>query len=236
MATRALVGWIGDNRKLTSTYNHYDGYPENLGVGLSKFYEEPNEARKVASTGYISYMNPESGEIEAKHTEPANVTQLSDDFNEAMYEIASVADSYGADYIYIYDIENLEWVDVKMFGTRSTAERLMDKLVDLDGGLFRSMDEVQLDEDYTTKWKKFLNEESPLYNDMGEVSDTIYDYADRMRGSDVEDVEELVYYYQNNPDEIPEPMNAKFFVQYADEIAQAINDQERYESGDIDTY
>ena len=181
-------------------------------------------------------MNPESGEIEAKHTEPANVTQLSDDFNEAMYEIASVADSYGADYIYIYDIENLEWVDVKMFGTRSTAERLMDKLVDLDGGLFRSMDEVQLDEDYTTKWKKFLNEESPLYNDMGEVSDTIYDYADRMRGSDVEDVEELVYYYQNNPDEIPEPMDAKFFVQYADEIAQAINDQERYESGDVDTY
>jgi hypothetical protein len=46
MATRALVGWIGDNRKLISTYNHYDGYPENLGVGLSKFYEEPNEARK----------------------------------------------------------------------------------------------------------------------------------------------------------------------------------------------
>ena len=160
MATRALVGWIGDNRKLTSTYNHYDGYPENLGVGLSKFYEEPNEARKVASTGYISYMNPESGEIEAKHTEPANVTQLSDDFNEAMYEIASVADSYGADYIYIYDIENLEWVDVKMYGVRSAAESLMNKLVDLDGGLFRSMDEVQLDEDYTTKWKKFLNEEN----------------------------------------------------------------------------
>jgi hypothetical protein len=129
MATRALVGWIGDNRKLISTYNHYDGYPENLGVGLSKFYEEPNEARKVASTGYISYMNPESGEIEAKHTEPANVTQLSDDFNEAMYEIASVADSYGADYIYIYDIENLEWVDVKMSGTRSTAERLMERII-----------------------------------------------------------------------------------------------------------
>jgi hypothetical protein len=27
-----------------------------------------------------------------------------------------------------------------------------------------------------------------------------------------------------------------YLVQYADEIAQAINDQERYESGDVDTY
>jgi len=182
MATRALVGWIGDNRKLTSTYNHYDGYPENLGVGLSKFYEEPNEARKVASTGYISYMNPESGEIEAKHTEPANVTQLSDDFNEAMYEIASVADSYGADYIYIYDIENLEWVDVKMSGVGSTAERLMNKLVDLDGGLFRSMDEVQLDEDYTTKWKKFLNEENMDNKVVGDTSTAVRDAEEALEG------------------------------------------------------
>ena len=188
MATRALVGWIGDNRKLTSTYNHYDGYPENLGVGLSKFYEEPNEARKVASTGYISYMNPESGEIEAKHTEPANVTQLSDDFNEAMYEIASVADSYGADYIYIYDIENLEWVDVKMSGVGSTAERLMNKLVDLDGGLFRSMDEVQLDEDYTTKWKKFLNEENMDNKVVGDTSTAVRDAEEALEGESNLDV------------------------------------------------
>ena len=188
MATRALVGWIGDNRKLISTYNHYDGYPENLGVGLSKFYEEPNEARKVASTGYISYMNPESGEIEAKHTEPANVTQLSDDFNEAMYEIASVADSYGADYIYIYDIENLEWVDVKMSGVGSTAERLMNKLVDLDGGLFRSMDEVQLDEDYTTKWKKFLNEENMDNKVVGDTSTAVRDAEEALEGESNLDV------------------------------------------------
>ena len=188
MATRALVGWIGDNRKLISTYNHYDGYPENLGVGLSKFYEEPNEARKVASTGYISYMNPESGEIEAKHTEPANVTQLSDDFNEAMYEIASVADSYGADYIYIYDIENLEWVDVKMSGIGSTAERLMNKLVDLDGGLFRSMDEVQLDEDYTTKWKKFLNEENMDNKVVGDTSTAVRDAEEALEGESNLDV------------------------------------------------
>ena len=188
MATRALVGWIGDNRKLTSTYNHYDGYPENLGVGLSKFYEEPNEARKVASTGYISYMNPESGEIEAKHTEPANVTQLSDDFNEAMYEIASVADSYGADYIYIYDIENLEWVDVKMSGVGSTAELLMNKLVDLDGGLFRSMDEGQLDEDYTTKWKKFLNEENMDNKVVGDTSTAVRDAEEALEGESNLDV------------------------------------------------
>ena len=70
---------------------------------------------------------------------------------------------------------------------------------------------------------------------MGDVSDTIYDYADRMLGAGVDDVEDLIMYYKNNPDEIPEPMDANFFVQYADEIAQAINDQERWEGSDSDT-
>ena len=233
MATRALIGFINDGPELISTYNHYDGYPENLGVALDKFYSMPEEALKIASTGYISYLNPETGEVESKHKEPADVTSLSNNFEEAMYEVAKQADSYGADYVYIYDVEALDWKHVKMYGARQTTEQLMKELSELDGGVFRSGD---IEENFNTKWKKFLNEESPLYNDMGEVSDTIYDYADRMRGSDVEDVEELVYYYQNNPDEIPEPMDAKFFVQYADEIAQAINDQERYESGDVDTY
>jgi hypothetical protein len=120
MATRALIGWIeseaAGNQVLTSTYNHYDGYPENLGVGLNKFYDEPNEALKVASMGYISFLNPETGEIESKHNDPAEKTVLPDDFEEAMREIYAVADSMGADYVYLYDHDNNDWMHSKMYG------------------------------------------------------------------------------------------------------------------------
>ena len=120
MATRALIGWIesdaAGNQVLTSTYNHYDGYPENLGVGLNKFYDEPNEALKVANMGYISFLNPETGEIESKHNDPAEKTVLSDDFEEAMREIHAVADSMGADYVYLYDHDENDWMHSKMNG------------------------------------------------------------------------------------------------------------------------
>ena len=120
MATRALIGWIesdaAGNQVLTSTYNHYDGYPENLGVGLNKFYDEPNEALKVASMGYISFLNPETGEIESKHNDPAEKTVLPDDFEEAMRETHAVADSMGADYVYLYDHDENNWMHSKMNG------------------------------------------------------------------------------------------------------------------------
>ena len=142
MATRALIGFINDKPELISTYNHYDGYPENLGVGLGKFYEEPNEALKIASTGYISYLDPETGEIEAKHKEPADKTPLSSDFEEAMFQVAEKADTYGADYVYIYDVEQLAWVNVKMYGIAQTAEALMGKLKELEGGIFNPAGDV----------------------------------------------------------------------------------------------
>ncbi len=39
MATRALIGYLEDG-VLTSTYNHYDGYPEHLGKALNNFFTE----------------------------------------------------------------------------------------------------------------------------------------------------------------------------------------------------
>jgi hypothetical protein len=50
MATRALIGTIetdaAGNQVLTSTYNHYDGYPENLGVGLNNHYDQMMQLHK----------------------------------------------------------------------------------------------------------------------------------------------------------------------------------------------
>jgi len=137
MATRALVGFITDKPELISTYNHYDGYPENLGKGLESHYAMPEEALKIASMGYISYLDPETGEIDAKHKEPADKTMLPNDFEEAMFKVAEVGDSYGADYIYIYNVETSDWIYASVGrGIRGAAEQLMDKLQDYDGGIF----------------------------------------------------------------------------------------------------
>ena len=176
MATRALVGFIqGDaagNLILTSTYNHYDGYPDNLGKGLDNFYSEPNEALKIASMGYISYLDPETGEIEAKHKEPAEETVLPDNFEEAMFRVAEKGDEYGADYVYIYNVETLDWVHAENTGIRNTAYRLMNKLADYKGGVFPDSGD-EMNEDYNAKWKNFLNNEGMDFPGFEGTSDQL---------------------------------------------------------------
>ena len=69
MATRALIGFIDDDRQFVSTYNHYDGYPEYLGKALDKHFNDREAAERVASTGYISSIDMEDGSIESKYNE-----------------------------------------------------------------------------------------------------------------------------------------------------------------------
>jgi hypothetical protein len=126
MGTRALIGYLdtdGDT-KLTSTYNHYDGYPSNLGKGLETFYNSDAKAEEIANAGYISYLDPETGKIDAANQQDPYVTTLPDNFNEAMMEIASQIDRIGGDYGYIWDNENEEWLTIKNEGIRSMTEDL----------------------------------------------------------------------------------------------------------------
>jgi hypothetical protein len=127
MGTRALIGYLDTDQspaKLTATYNHYDGYPENLGKGLELFYNNDAKAEEIANVGYISYLDPETGKWDAVNQQIPEVTMLPDNFNEAMMEIAVEVDSFGADYGYIWDNENEEWIAIKNNGIRSMAEEL----------------------------------------------------------------------------------------------------------------
>jgi hypothetical protein len=136
MGTRALIGYLDTNQKpvkLISTYNHYDGYPENLGKGLETFYGEDEAAKEIASVGYISFLNGETGEWEAANKSMPGITPLPDDFNEAMMAIAEKIDSMGADYGYIWDNENEEWTTVKNDGIRAMSDDLEMALAHLKG-------------------------------------------------------------------------------------------------------
>jgi len=134
MGTRALVGYLDTNQKpakLIATYNHYDGYPENLGKGLETFYGEDEAAKEIASVGYISFLDGDTGEWEAKNQQRPTVATLADNFNEAMIGIAEEIDSFGADFGYVWDSENGEWVTIKNNGIRKMAESLEMQLAHL---------------------------------------------------------------------------------------------------------
>ena len=181
MATRALIGTIetdaAGNQVLTSTYNHYDGYPESLGVALNGHYDEPQLAKQISNQGYISFLDPETGAIDAKHKENADKDVLPDNFEEAMEEIRSLADEMGADYVYLYDTDGNDWLD-----SRNEAKAMINKFRmsgidnqftggyeddsyedDPDNPLGIPVEEIEnnidmMEEGYEKKWEKFLNE------------------------------------------------------------------------------
>lgn len=126
MATRALIGYL-KNGILTTTYNHYDGYPEHLGKALNTFYKSDSEAEQIANKGYISFIDDKTGEIEANNTGRAdkiNLNQL--DPEQAAEEVAGLIDSYGADYAYFYG--TMGWEHIQNNSIRSMIDPLQDIL------------------------------------------------------------------------------------------------------------
>jgi hypothetical protein len=126
MATRALIGYL-KNGILTTTYNHYDGYPEHLGKALNTFYKSDSEAEQIANKGYISFIDDKTGEIEANNKGRADKTNLNQsDPEQAAEEVAGLIDSYGADYAYFYGTEG--WEHIQNDGIRSMIDPLQDIL------------------------------------------------------------------------------------------------------------
>ena len=128
MATRALIGYLDDDRVLTSTYNHYDGYPDHLGKMLNKYFSNEELAKKVAGTGYISYID-DDGNIESKNKmKPERIRYEYTNFEDALFGIAEQIDRYGADFAYIWYEGDGDWTEIKNTGTRSMVDQLANQL------------------------------------------------------------------------------------------------------------
>ncbi len=158
MATRALIGYLSEDREFTCTYNHYDGYPDYLGRILKEHYNSEPKAKEVASVGYISNIE-EDGTINSKYNEPANEMVLDDDIVEAGLQIGEKVDEYGGDYGYVWF--GNEWMTLKNSGIRSIADQFDFKMPADGAGIFRveeNKEEDIMKEGYEAKWAKFLNE------------------------------------------------------------------------------
>ena len=143
MVTRALIGYL-KNGILTTTYNHYDGYPEHLGKALNTFYKSDSEAEQIANKGYISFIDDKTGEIEANNkgrADKINLNQL--DPEQAAEEVAGLIDSYGADYAYFYG--TMGWEHIQNNSIRSMIDPLQDILF---GDFDNTYDKKEMEEAY----------------------------------------------------------------------------------------
>ena len=207
MATRAAIIYFdGDNGQFTSTYNHYDGYPENLGVALEKHYNDDFKAHKISREGYISYMNPETGDIEQKNQQDPDVEQVYDE-DTAASQINDVIQSYGADYAYIFSPALDKWVTIKNAGSNTvmnTLDQLMPEMfgrgdvVDYD-----SIDNIE--EGYKIKWQNFINENDDATVRFEKIRDNAYRMLKSEDGKQVNDyVDSLVNQIKLNPSDADE--------------------------------
>ena len=184
MATRALIGYLDDSRKITTTYNHYDGYPEYLGKVLKEHYSGEDKAKEVASVGYITSID-EDGKINSKFNETANTMILDEEAFSAAMQIGGEVNGYGADYGYVYF--NDEWNAIKNNGIEGMAKQIVEEIE--ESGMFmvdenKEIEENIMEQGYESKWAKFLNESQEV--DFGVIKRFIQD--DLKRG-DKEDIE-----------------------------------------------
>ena len=187
MATRALIGYLNPSNSITTTYNHYDGYPENLGVALQKHYSTDEKANEIANMGYVSYVNPETGDIEANNTDKPVTVGGGDDLVSTLQYFKEEAD--GTDYAYLFAPATGDWmyaptamkmedfVDVFALGIDFQDE---DDMADYD-----SIDNME--EGYKTKWKKFITENDDAKVRFEKVRDNAYRMLKSEDGNQVND-------------------------------------------------
>ena len=189
MATRAMIAFLDDDKQLVTTYNHYDGYPEGLGKLLQKFYNDERAAEELAGEGYVSYLDPEDGSINAKNQdEPGYKIIDADDAFTAGMMIGDEVKDMGGDYGYVWVKELKKWLTLKNNGIAGMARQIEDELG--ESGMYmvdesEKIEENIMEQGYEAKWANFLAEAKDV--DFGVIKKYIHD--ELKRGDSREDLE-----------------------------------------------
>jgi hypothetical protein len=192
--TRALVGYLAGDR-LTTAYNHYDGYPSHLGKALEMHYNNDEAAKDLALKGYISFMDADTGEVKSTHNDPPGKIKLSDDEEQMAREIGEEIDSMGADYGYIWDDRSNRWVTIKNTGIRSMIDQVIDKMGDYADVQEADLEETDVEETIEVPTlKETLGGIVAFLKSKGAGNDSIKDFIkmhkDDIQGMDMDSVED----------------------------------------------
>ena len=203
MATRALIGYLDDNRVLTSTYNHYDGYPDHLGKILDTYYSRNKRARDVANKGYISYFEDDgdivSNAFPNNKRNPDKIELGRDlgtgdqlDWEDALLEMAKHIDGYGADYAYIWYEDDGDWSEIKNTGIRSMVDQLANQLASA-ATMYGPVDEnKELKEENMNMILDKVKEIKSLFPGMDDkiLVDFVKTHIEDIRGASDEDIKD----------------------------------------------
>ena len=187
MATRATIGYLNPDNTITTTYNHYDGYPEGLGVALKNHYNTNEEAKEVANMGYVSYIDAETGNIEANNKSAPQTVGDGDLVSSIQYFKDQASEG---DYAYLWVPQNEEWMYAP---TAMKMEDFVDAFVmgidfiddEDDMADYDSIDNME--EGYKTKWKKFITENDDAKVRFEKVRDNAYRMLKHEPGNQVND-------------------------------------------------
>jgi len=237
--TRALVGYLSGDR-LTTTYNHYDGYPSNLGKGLMTFYNDDEKAKDIAMKGYITGMDADTGEISATHSDPPTKIKLPEDGEEMAREVAEEIDGMGADYGYIWHDESNHWLTIKNTGIRSMIDQITGKM-----GVDTEVEEDIIPADEAVAeptLKETLGGIVAFLKSKGAKNDSIKDFIkmhkDDIQGMDMDSVEdEFNNFLSVNTDYVDEAEPLDTTAAYkSDDDTQAMIDKMRKDGKDADDF
>jgi hypothetical protein len=227
MATRALIGYLNPSNSITTTYNHYDGYPENLGVALQKHYSTDEKANEIANMGYVSYVNPETGDIEANNTDKPVTVGGGDDLVSTLQYFKEEAD--GTDYAYLFAPATGDWmyaptamkmedfVDVFALGIDFQDE---DDMADYD-----SIDSME--ESYVDRWKSFISENDDAKVRFEKIRDNAYRMLKHEDGKQVnayvDALERQIKFKPSDADEIINYDKSDFQADFDDYVSDKMD-------------
>ena len=227
MATRALIGYLNPSNSITTTYNHYDGYPENLGVALQKHYSTDEKANEIANMGYVSYVNPETGDIEANNTDKPVTVGGGDDLVSTLQYFKEEAD--GTDYAYLFAPATGDWmyaptamkmedfVDVFALGIDFQDE---DDMADYD-----TIDNME--ESYVDRWKSFISENDDAKVRFEKIRDNAYRMLKHEDGKQVnayvDALERQIKFKPSDADEIINYDKSDFQADFDDYVSDKMD-------------
>jgi hypothetical protein len=156
MATRSVIGMTLTNGEIKAIYCHWDGYLSNNGMILYNCYNTVEQVEALMSLGDLSSLRKHIGEKtdmmnDLTMTRTAVVNDWcefygrdrGDEGCEARIlkdnrKLKSLAESMWAEWIYLYDCHNKEWL------VKPTSEGRYKKLYDilLEDGLIDPIDEL----------------------------------------------------------------------------------------------
>ena len=236
MATRALIGYFDDDGVLTSTYNHYDGYPDHLGKMLDKYYNNDEKAKFVANEGYISYID-EDGNIEAKNKMSPEKTKLDKEWEDALYDMAGQIDRYGADFAYIWYEGDGDWSEIKNTGIRSMVDQLANQLASA-AAMYGPVDEndvtigdksIPIPENMMRMILDKVKEIKPLFPGMSDdiLVDFVKTHIEDIRGASDEDIkDEFEEFFSVNYETGADYMDENFSLYTPNEMGdKAVEDE-----------